>query len=295
VSLYHKTAGIEHLEELARGNTVIHRLHPLAKILGAFVYVTVVVSFPSRGLSGLAAYFLFPAVLLPLSLTPLRSLLPRLLAALPFALMGGLGNLFLLRDAAFYLGPLTVTAGMLSFCSIMAKTFLSVLAVLILIATTSFADINRQLVRLGMPKLLALQFVMTWRYVTVLTGEAAAMSTAYLLRAPGRKRPRMEDMGSFLGQLLIRSFDRAERVYRAMKCRGFDGVYRGGRGGSLSFRPGFRPADALYTLLVCGAAVALRFFNLSLFAGTLFARVLGAGIGRVLGGSLGGSLGGGGP
>jgi cobalt/nickel transport system permease protein len=28
-------------------------------------------------------------------------------------------------------------------------------------------------------------------------------------------------MGSFAGLLLIRSFDRADRVYNAMKCRGY--------------------------------------------------------------------------
>jgi cobalt/nickel transport system permease protein len=262
VSLYHKTAGIDHLERLAGGDTVIHRLHPLAKILAVFAYVVVIVSFPSRNLSGLAAYLFFPAILFPLSLTPLRAILPRLLAALPFALVGGIANLFLLRDTVFYLGPAAVTAGTLSFCSIMMKTLLSVLAVLLLIATTSFADINRQLGCLGMPRILALQFVMTWRYITVLTGEAAAMFTAYLLRSPGRNSSlRMQDMGSFLGQLLIRSFDRAERVYRAMKCRGFDGVYRGGAGRH------FRPADAGYTILVCGLAIALRFFNLGRFAG----------------------------
>jgi cobalt/nickel transport system permease protein len=263
VSLYHKTAGIDHLERLAGGDTVIHRLHPLAKILAVSVYVIVIVSFPPWNLSGLAAYFFFPALLFPFSRSPPRAVLPRLLAALPFALMGGLANLFLLRDTIFYLGPLRVTTGALSFCSIMVKTLLSVTAVLLLAATTSFADISRELGRLGMPKLLALQFVMTWRYLTVLTGEAAAMSAARLLRAPGQTSLRMGDMGSFLGQLLIRSFDRAERVYRAMKCRGFDGVYRGGP------RRRFRPADAWYTALVCGPALALRFFNLGRFLGVL--------------------------
>ncbi|MDR1618598.1 MAG: cobalt ECF transporter T component CbiQ [Treponema sp.] len=273
MSLYHKTAGIDHLERLAGGDTVIHRLHPLAKILAVFVYVAVIVSFPSRNLSGLAAYLFFPAILFPLSLTPPRAILPRLLAALPFALMGGLANLFLLRDTVFYLGPLGVTAGMLSFCSIMLKTALSVSAVLLLAATTPFTGINQELGRLGMPKLPILQFVMTWRYLTVLMNEAAAMSTARLLRAPGRDRLPMGDMGSFLGQLLIRSFDRAERVYRAMKCRGFDGVYHGGP------RRRFRPADAWYTALVCGPALALRFFNLGRFLGMLFRGLAGAGAG----------------
>jgi hypothetical protein len=40
-------------------------------------------------------------------------------------------------------------------------------------------------------------------------------------------------------------------------------VYRGGP------RRNFRPADAWYTALVCGPALALRFFNLSRFLGIL--------------------------
>lgn len=33
----------------------------------------------------------------------------------------------------------------------------------------------------------------------------------------------MKDMGIFVGQLLLKSFDRAESIYVAMKCRGYDG------------------------------------------------------------------------
>jgi cobalt/nickel transport system permease protein len=74
---------------------------------------------------------------------------------------------------------------------------------------------------------------------------------------------RLRDIGGFLGQLLLRSFDRAGRVYQAMECRGFDGVCRG---------PGsspWRPSDWLYTLGVSGLALAFRFFNGSQFLGRL--------------------------
>jgi cobalt/nickel transport system permease protein len=260
VSIYHKVSGLDHLERLARGDTPVHRLHPGAKIITFAVYGVTVISFPPFTVSALFPYVLYPAALMSLGGIPWRSLFPRLLGALPFALLGALSGLLLYRDRAFSLGFFTVSTGMLSFASIFVKTILTVSAALILIATTSYGGINRQLVRMGMPKILSLQFIMTWRYVSVLLAEAASMSAAYTLRGNGG-RIRMKDMGSFLGVLLLRSFDRADRVYQAMRCRGFEGVYRGGKEESAAAK------DFWYTILLSAAVIALRFFNLSLFMG----------------------------
>ncbi|MDR2210919.1 MAG: energy-coupling factor transporter transmembrane protein EcfT [Spirochaetaceae bacterium] len=261
--LYRKIRGIDQLELLARGDSPVHRLHPGAKIIVLAVYTGVLVSFSPLAVSGMVPFVLYPAVLMPLSETPWRIFFPRLLAALPFALLGALSCLLAYRDTAFFLGPLRISTGMVSFVSIFLRTCLTVAGALILIATTSYGGINRQLVRMGMPRILCLQFIMTWRYVSVLLGEAASMGAAYSLRS-GKERIRMQDMGGFLGSLLIRSVDRADRVYRAMRCRGFDGVYRQKR------EPQFRPVDFLYVILLSAAALVLRFFNLSLFAGGLF-------------------------
>jgi cobalt/nickel transport system permease protein len=76
-------------------------------------------------------------------------------------------------------------------------------------------------------------------------------------------------MGSFLGQLLIRSFDRAEKVYVVMKCRGFAGAYRDGLGSSL------RLSDLIYIFIVCGGAILFRFFNWGLFAGSFAGTIMG--------------------
>ncbi|GHV33452.1 hypothetical protein FACS18949_07400 [Clostridia bacterium] len=135
--------------------------------------------------------------------------------------------------------------GALSFASIMVKTFLTVLAVLLLIATTTLFDIAARLAAMKVPKIFCLQLVQTYRYISVLLGEAMTMFTAYNLRAGTRKGIKMRDMGNFLGQMILRSFDRAERVYRAMKCRGFDGMYQ-------TRRVEFKPPDAVY-LAVCAA------------------------------------------
>jgi len=254
---------MDRLEQLALGNTVIHRLHPMAKLLTTAFYVVIVISFPSQNVSGLVPFVLYPVVLMSLSQTPGRPLLGRLAVALPFSLAGGISNLLLVREAAFHVGNVAVSQGAVSCASILLKTLLSVLAVLLLIATTSFVEIGGQLARLHMPKIFCLQLIMTYRYISVLLEEAVAMYTAYALRANGQRGIGMRDMGSFLGQLLLRSFDRAERVYQAMKCRGFQGVYLG------RIRAGLSGKDALYTGALMGAMLMLRFFNLSLFLGSL--------------------------
>jgi cobalt/nickel transport system permease protein len=184
--------------------------------------------------------------------------------ALPFALMGGIGNLIWMRDAAFTLWGLPVSYGMVSFVSIMLKTLLSVFAVLILIATTSFVEVVYQLGRLGMPSIICLQFVMTYRYLSVLLSEASSMLTAYSLRSPGQRGIKMKDTGSFLGQLILRSFDRADRVYQAMKCRSFQGTYQGRKAEHPMLK------DWLCIVLFLSLLFGLRLFNLSLF----FARLV---------------------
>jgi cobalt/nickel transport system permease protein len=250
------------------GNTPVHRLHPLAKIIATAVYVTAVISFPPENISGLVPFCFFPAVLMALSETPPGPLFSRFLLALPFSAMGGLGSLVMLRESAFTLGNFTVTTGMVSAFSILLKTFFTVMAVLVLAAATPFTEIPPALAAAGMPRILSLQFVMTWRYLSVLLAEAASMNTAYMMRAPGRKGIGMQDMGSFLGQLLLRSFDRAGRVYEAMKCRGFDGSFHRGR-----FRR-MRVSDCIFVLAAAAFSVCLRFVNAGLLTGRLFSLLL---------------------
>jgi cobalt/nickel transport system permease protein len=264
--LHRAGAGIDSLEHLAMGkSSPIHRLHPAAKLVTALAYIVTVLSFTSQNVSGLVPFVFYPALLMPLSGIPYRPIARRLMVALPFALMGGISNLIWMRGTAFAFGGIPVSCGMVSFISIMLKTLFSVSAVLILIATTSFVEVVHQLERLGMPSIVCLQFLMTYRYLSVLLNEASLMLTAYALRSPGQRGIKIKDAGSFLGQLILRSFDRANRVYQAMKCRGFQEIRR-----RVALEH-FEVRDWLYVTLFLSLLFSLRFFNLSLF----FARFAG--------------------
>ena len=224
-------------------------------------YVITVVSYPATNVSCLVPFMFYPVVLMALSGTPYRPLLGRAAAALPFSLAGGISSLLLMRTTAFYIGSIAVSHGALSCASILLRTLLTVMAVLILIATTSLMEISEQLVRLRLPKLFCLVLIMTYRYISVLLNEAVSMHTAYTLRTGNQKGIKMRDMGGFLGQLLLRSTDRAEQVYYAMKCRGFHGRYPG----KTKSAPVIE--DALYTGALIAIMLFLRFFDLSQWRG----------------------------
>jgi len=213
------------LEQLAAGSSCIHRLNPLAKLLAAAVFIVTIVSFNRYALGRLIPYIFYPALLMALSETPYTILFKRFLIALPFCLFAGISNIIFNRNTALIIGGLPISWGVISFFSIMFKTYLCVMVILILVSVTRFSELTKEMRRLRLPQFFIIMFELTYRYIGVLLNEAYSMSIAYSLRSPNRKGIEMRDMGSFAGQLLIHSFDRAERVYNAMKCRGYTSGY----------------------------------------------------------------------
>ena len=266
-NLYKASAGMDNLERLAFQKSVIHKVHPMSKLIASIVYIVAVISFSYKNTSGLMPYLFYPAIIMSLANIPYKPLLQRLVIALPFSFMAGISNIIFMRGVNFYIGTFAVTDGMVSFASIMLKTFLTVFAVLILIATTPFTEIMRQLNIIRVPKILILLIIMTYRYLSVLLNEAFIMHTAYILRSEKQKGIKLKDIGIFLGQLILKSFDRAERVYNSMKCRGFNAEY--GENIYSGKYSGMRVSDIVYVIIVAGLAIFLRFFNLSMFFGKI--------------------------
>jgi cobalt/nickel transport system permease protein len=258
------------LERLAHGDTAVHRLHPMAKLLSTVFFIAAAASFDRYAFVELTPYLFYPAILMAVSETPYSMLFRRFLLALPFCLFAGLSNAIMDRRAAVALGGgVTVSFGVLSLAALLLRTYLCVMAVLILAATTSIPEIAVQLRRLRVPIIFATTLELTYRYSGGLLEEAGAVYTAYTLRSRGKKGVEMRHMGSLAGGLLIRSFDRGERVYTAMKQRGF--TARGFFSGAGQERR-FTAKDAVFLAVV---AVLSVFFRLAPVAGIL-RRVTGA-------------------
>jgi len=205
---------IRQLDDLARKDTAIHRIHPVPKLLVTIVYLIVVTSFGRYEISGLFPLVIYPMVLVLLAEIPAAVIFKRLLMVEPLII--GIG----------ILNPLFDPRGWITFASIMIKCGLTVTACLVLVSTTGLDKIAQALRKLKVPGIFVLQFVLTFRYISLLIEELARMVRAYSLRAPQQKGVRLKDSGSFVGQLLLRTYDRAQRVYDSMKLRGFAGDYR---------------------------------------------------------------------
>ncbi|MCL2493659.1 MAG: cobalt ECF transporter T component CbiQ, partial [Clostridiales bacterium] len=242
------------LEGLSGQDTAFHRLHPGAKILFTAAYILTIVSFGRYDVLGCIPYFLYPAVVMPLARLPASLLLRRFLIALPFCAFAGVTNFFLDQNTAFTMGGIAVSYGLLSLITILLRTFLCVMAVFILIATTPFPSLTRTLRQFHIPQFFIQLIEMIYRYLGVLTEEAGSMSLAYKLRSAGARGIEMRHMGSFAGQLALRSFDRGERVYNAMLCRGY------GQGFPDREKIRFRRADGICAAALIALFLLLRFF-----------------------------------
>ncbi|MCL2045771.1 MAG: cobalt ECF transporter T component CbiQ [Oscillospiraceae bacterium] len=209
------------LDTLSAGQTAIHRLHPLAKLICTMTIVICTVSFGPYDFIRLVPYLFYPFIMMSIAELPYRLLLSRVLIALPFCLFAGISNVIFNRSIALTIGSMNISFGVLSLFTILLKMYLCVMAALLLVATTPFTELTTQLRWMRIPYIFVMVFEMTYRYIAVLLEEAYSMTTAYRLRSGSKKAIEMRHMGSFVGQMLLRGFDRAERVYTAMACRGY--------------------------------------------------------------------------
>jgi cobalt/nickel transport system permease protein len=108
--------------------------------------------------------------------------------------------------------------------TILAKATLAVLATGVLAWTTPAPEILRGAERLGAPKTLVAIAGFALRYLQVLLDELRRMRLA---RAQRGDDPRWlwqaRDTGRTIGALVVRTFERGERVHTAMLARGYDG------------------------------------------------------------------------
>ena len=150
--------------------------------------------------------------------------------------------------------------------TLMMKGVFSLAASFLLMATTRIEALCAALRKIHVPSMPVTLLLLTYRYAAVLAEEANVMTQAYSLRAPGQKGIHYSAWGSFLGQLLLRSMDRAEELYSSMLLRGHHGefCYAQERRSSA--------ADVLYAVLWCALFAAARWVNLTQILGSAVMR-----------------------
>ncbi len=211
------------MDTLASGDSLLHRLDPRVKLITTLIFIVSVVSFDKYEFSALIPFLIYPAVLISVGNLPLGYILRKLLVVSPFAILVGIFNPFMDRGILFYIGSIGISGGWVSFLSIILRFVLTVTAALILVSLTGFNAVCESLTKFGVPRPFVVQLLFFYRYIFVLTDEAERMSRAESLRSFNSKAIHLKIFIPLIGHLLLRTFDRAERIYRAMCCRGFNG------------------------------------------------------------------------
>jgi cobalt/nickel transport system permease protein len=249
------------LDELSAQDTPVHRLHPLTKLLTTLIFLIVTVSFGKYDLSGMMPLAIYPLTLLMLGEIPFAPLFRRLLLISPLAIGLGIFNPFFDRTPIVVLPWIEISGGWISFIVILVKFVFTVMAALILIATTGITGIASALRIMRVPRIFVMQLILTYRYIALLLDESARVLLAYTLRSPFTRGVHFSAWGSLAGQLLIKTHLRAQRVYDSMLCRGFDGEYHTGSLKQFSFY------DFTFIAGFTAFFILVRSFNLPLLLG----------------------------
>ncbi len=253
------------LERYEVGRSLLHQADARVKLPVTVAYIFAVTLTPVGHWSALALM----AAPLPLAvasggLSPLLVLrrsalaLPFVLAAVPLMFTKEGETLFAIPA----LGWDASREGLVAVVSILAKSWLSVTAAVVLTATTSAVDLVRALRSLALPRILVATVSFMYRYIFVIAEEALRLMRARDSRSAGvegRKSGgtawwRAGILGSMVGSLFLRSYERSERVYAAMQARGYDGEPR------FLWNPPWRAAEIALGVLVAPYAAGIQVY-----------------------------------
>lgn len=257
------------LDQYADLDSPLHRWEQRSKLV-ALIALIFAFAFADR-LILLPPMLLITAVLYVLSKLPLAFLLTRLrypglfilavVALLPFASSG--------NTILFTIGSLEVKQEGIEAVVLIATRFLCILTVsLVLFGTAPFMTTIKAMRSLGLPDIIVDMTLLAYRYLEEFGETQKTMRRAMGLRGMNSDRFNFRTvriLSGLAGSLLIRSYDRSERVYQAMRLRGY-GRSLGSHGDPNEFAHDLREADRAsqtafwLTLFIATGFVAAELF-----------------------------------
>lgn len=212
------------LDRHADLDSPLHRWDPRCKLAG-LVALIFALSFV-QDLRLLPVVLGIALILYAVSRMPASALLARLRAPGLFLLATALLLPFFSGSTVLWrVGPVAVRReGCLALLSILVR-FSSIVTVgLVLFGTAPFATTVRAMRALGLPAVLVDMTFLSYRYLHEIGDDLHVSETAMRLRGFRLRRLDGRALGvlaSLVGTLLVRSYERSERVYKAMVLRGY--------------------------------------------------------------------------
>jgi cobalt/nickel transport system permease protein len=209
------------------GDSWVHQLDPRLKIVVAFLTAFIIAL--TNNLVTLA-YFLFLAIILIFnSKIEIKFLLKRLLMInffiiiiwifIPFTFPGevlvSFGKFSLTIEGVYYALKITLRSNAI------------MLLIISLLTTTTMSNLIHALYRLKVAEKLIYLFFFVYRYLHIIKKEYNSLNEAMLMRA-FKAKTNLHTYKSYaylIAMLLIKSYERSQKVYEAMICRGFKGKF----------------------------------------------------------------------
>ena len=206
-------SNIRKIDELGDKYTMIHKIDSSIKIIVTIIYVIKVLSIKQFIISDITSIVLYPLILFKFGKVPVKFILKKVLFILP--IIFGISIINLIIDFSYseiYFSVLLIF-----------KCIFTLIGALLLMVTTGINNLAFGLEKLKIPNMLIMQILMLHRYIILMMEECYRVKSAYELRTLGEKSMTMKDYGRIIGQMLLKTIDRSEKVYEAMKLRGFEG------------------------------------------------------------------------
>ena len=212
-------------EGFVNTDSLLHRLDPRVKVVVVFLFSAVVAV--SNRFVVLISALAIGLCIVWLARVPVKQLLRRLVPVnvfilflwifLPFSVEG---------ESLFSVGGLVGTfEGVLYATRISLKSNAIVIVLVALTTSTSILALGHAMHELKAPQRIVHLLFFTYRYVFVIHREYLRLVDAVKIRGfkPGTNIHTYRTVAYLVGMLLVRSSERAERVHKAMLCRGFRG------------------------------------------------------------------------
>jgi cobalt/nickel transport system permease protein len=231
------------VDQWSRRSSPVHRRDARAKLVALLVFL-IALATAARALPLFAsALFLMLVAGLAWARVPVAGALARAALVLPFT--------------AVFAVICWVAGDPARGISLVLKSYLSALAVLLVVSTTPLPAVLRGFGMTGAPRFLLEVGQFLYRYLFVISEEAQHMTKAAAARGASVRQwigqgQRFRAAAGALAVLFARSYTRAEDVHQAMLARGFDGHL------PMLAASRFRASDAVFAIVASLAPWALR-------------------------------------
>ena len=212
------------LDTYAHLDSRLHRWEPRTKLIGLLALIFAFAFVKSLWL--LPPMLVVTAVIYYFSRLPFSFLRTRLKAPGIFLLGLLLSLIFLVGSTPLVSwGPISIRAEGVAQALLVAVRFVCIITLsIILFGTATFVTSIKAMRALGLPELLTDMILLTYRYLFEMSYMLAITRTAVRLRGFQGNQLKMETLSvlaSVIGNLLVRSYEQADRVYHAMILRGY--------------------------------------------------------------------------